>query len=120
MSYLRHLNKILLTFIFIINLYVSFDHFISQNTLPVDYNIELLVNENGNNLIDFNKLKLPFLLYESVISYKKAQRFNHQINNLNSLEQLKFDTQKHTVLNFKPILLQIAIHEILIQKSHCI
>lgn len=51
---------------------------------------------------------------------KKKHDFEYQIKNQNLLEQLKFRVQEYAVLNFKPILLQIVINEISIQKSHCI
>ena len=87
-----------------------------------DYNIELLLKQNQYEYdsIDFNQLKQSFSLYKTVTSYKKNQKFDYQINNQNSLEQQKFNTQKHTIQSFRPILLQIVINEILIQKSHCI
>jgi len=122
MRHLKNLIRILLSCLFIINLYISFDFIISQDSLANIHKTELLLTQNqyDYDTIDFNQLKLSFSLYETVASYKKNQKFVYQINNQNTLEQLKFNTQKHTVLSFKPILLQIAINEVLIQKSHCI
>jgi hypothetical protein len=122
MHHLRNLFRILLSCLFVVNLYISFDHIISQDSLTNDNKIELLLTQNQHEYysIDFNQLKQSSSQYETVTSYKKSQKFVYQINNQNSLEQLKFNTQKHTVLSLKPILLRIVINEILIQKSHCI
>ncbi len=122
MRHLRNLIRILLSCLLIVNLYISFDHIISQGSLANDIKIELLLTQNQYEYdsIDFDQLKQSFSLYETVTSYKKSQKFVYQINNQNSLEQLKFNAQKHTILRFKPILLQIVINEILNQKSHCI
>ena len=122
MRHLRNLIKILLSYLVIVNLYISFDQIISQDSLVNDYKIELLLTQNQYKYdsIDFNQLKHSFSLYKTVTSYKKNKKFVYKINNQNSLDQLKFNTQKHTIISFKPILLQIVINEILIQKSHCI
>ena len=118
MRYLINLNKILFSFLVVINLYISFDHIISQDSHANDNKIELLLTQNQYEYysIDFNQLKQSFSPYETIRSHKKNQKFVYQINNQNSLEQLKFNTQKHTILNLKPILLPIVLNEILIQK----
>lgn len=103
-------------------MYLSFDHIVSQAALTNEDNIELLLTQNQYeyNAIDFSELEHSFFLYKPVAYYKKKQKFDYQINTFNSLEHLKFNIQNHTVLNFKPSLLQIVINEISIQKSHCI
>lgn len=115
--------KIFVYFLVVINLYLSFDHFGSQDSIANNYNIELpLIAQNkfDNESIDYNQLKQSFSLCKPVRLYKKNHKFNYQTNNQNALEQIKFRDQKHNILNFKSTLLQIVINEISIQKSHCI
>ncbi|MGB5382576.1 MAG: hypothetical protein WBN19_01900 [Lutimonas sp.] len=120
MNHLKNLIKTLLSLLFIVNLYISFDHIISQESLTTDHNIELLLTQKQNDTIDFNQFKQSFSLNKPVVSYEKNQKFDHLINNKNSSEQLKFNIQNNNALSFKPILLQIVINEISILKSHCI
>ena len=120
MSYLRNLIKLLLPLLFIVNLNISFDHIINQESLATDHKIELLLTQYENEIIDFNQFKQSFSLYKSLASYKENQKFDYLINNKNLSEQLKLITQNNTALSFKPILLQILINEISILKSHCI
>jgi len=82
----RNLIKILLPLLFIVNLYISFDHIISPNSLATNYNIELLIteNQNENDITDFNQLKQSFSLYKPLVSYKKSQKFDYQIYSKNS------------------------------------
>ena len=69
MSHLRNLIKLLLSLLFIVNLYISFDHIISQESLASDYNIELLLTQNENEIIDFNLFNQSFSLYKTVVFF---------------------------------------------------
>ncbi len=121
-SHLRNLVRIVISALFIVNLYTLVDNVVCQDSLANDNQIELLLIQNQYECdsVDFDQLNQSFSLYETVSFYKKNQNLDYQINSQNSLEQLRFNTQKHTSLNFKSTLLQIVCNEILIQTSHCI
>jgi len=122
MNQLKNIKKVLLSLLIIVNLYTSFDFIISQEFNKSTNNIELIITLTHpvNDSIDFEQLKQSNSFYKPETFYNKKHNFYNQINNKNLLEQINFNAQKYTVLNFKPTLLQILINEISIQKSHCI
>lgn len=77
MIHFKNLYKVLLPFLVLVNLYISFDYEISQESSSNKYNIELIIkqNQSENNAINFEQLKHFFSLDEPAQSYKKKARF---------------------------------------------
>lgn len=115
---LKNPVHIFLSFLFIINLYISFDYVINQNPMVNGHTIELLLtqNQHKNNSFDSNQIKKHFATHQPITSYYKNPKFDYQINSQNILEHQKFRAQIQTVLSYKPILLQIVINEIFTSK----
>ena len=114
--------KIFLSFLIIVNVYISLDHIIIKDNIANNYSIELLIeqNQDQNDTVSYKHLSQSFSLHEVGTIFKKNPKFEYRINTYCSLEQITFSSQNRTALSYKPILLQISINEISIQKSHCI
>lgn len=122
MNHFNTLNRVLLTLLVLVNLHLSLDCIISQESSSKDYNIELILSEsqNDNDITNFSYYQQYFLLEKPVQGYNGISSFEFDIQNKNLLDKLKFQDQENIVLKLKPFLLPIILKEISNQKSHCI
>lgn len=120
---MKHLTKIFLFLLFVVNVHISFDHIINTSSFSHRDTIELLRTPNQYheyNVTDFKQIEASFLSYLPKSSYKTLQKPNYQIYTQNVLYFLKFNSQKLISISLKTAVLQIVLNEISIQKSHCI
>lgn len=120
---MKHLTKIFLFLLFVINVHISFDHIINTSSFSNSYTTELLCTINQYheyNVTGFKQIEVPFLSYLPKAYYKILQKTDYQIHTQNVLYFLKFNSQKLISISLKTTILQIVINEISIQNSHCI
>ncbi|GGD10875.1 hypothetical protein GCM10011368_11070 [Hyunsoonleella pacifica] len=118
MSYFKTLNKVLLPLLVLVNLHLSLDCKICQESTSIGYNIELILSEiqNDNEISHFSYVQQYSLSKKSIQHHNKKSTFEFKIQNTNLLDKLNFHNQENIALNLKPILFPIILKEITNQK----